>query len=207
MARLSFRLKELVVLTRDHEILQFTLRNLGTGVPMQSRYQRHIERLKEELVIRFHENLWQPGIRSPEERFLERTIALARMQQYQALMQAAIRDQVQRAVIRDRILRQLSREEPAVVREKLQGEDPLTRLLAVQAAAIRRMPLEGDLIERLTDPMPEIREASRQALIRLSRGADFGPAPSATAAETKAAVTRWQAWWALQDKPEEEKAP
>jgi len=44
-----------------------------------------------------------------------------------------------------------------------------------------------------------VREAARQALVRLSRGTDFGPAPNAKPADRDKAIQKWRDWWAMQD--------
>jgi hypothetical protein len=41
-------------------------------------------------------------------------------------------------------------------------------------------------------------EQGRQALVRLSRGQNFGPAPGANEEEVSAAVQMWRSWWARQ---------
>jgi hypothetical protein len=43
---------------------------------------------------------------------------------------------------------------------------------------------------------------AREALIRLSRGNDFGPQPTATTRQIAQAVQAWRQWLALQDPPE-----
>jgi hypothetical protein len=76
----------------------------------------------------------------------------------------------------------------------------LIRFLAIQSASVRHIHCEDELINRLKDPVPAIREAARNALVRLSRGADFGPArPSATESTANArdrnqAMANWRTW-------------
>jgi hypothetical protein len=97
------------------------------------------------------------------------------------------------------------------LRAKLKDDNPLYRLGAVQSIHRRRMHVERELIESLEDEQPLIRHGARQALVRLARGADFGPRPAADRMERKQAVRRWQTWLALQkrtsDADVEEPAP
>jgi hypothetical protein len=98
-------------------------------------------------------------------------------------------------------LRQLAEEGTDAIALKLHDEQPLVRWLAVQVAGRQRLPLEGYLIDLLSDPAPLVRDAARQALIRLSRGNDFGPPRNATAAQVAEAVRAWRQWYDLQDWP------
>jgi len=96
------------------------------------------------------------------------------------------------------------------LRARLKDENPLYRLGAVQTIHRRRVHVERDLIECLEDSQPLIRVGARQALVRLARGADFGPRPTADRLDRKQAVRRWQTWLALQkhaDAPAEESGP
>src|SRR5262249_39651278 len=43
-----------------------------------------------------------------------------------------------------------------------------------------------------------VRQAARQALVRLARGTDFGPLPGWSQVGIKRSVERWQQWLALQ---------
>lgn len=83
---------------------------------------------------------------------------------------------------------------------KIQDPVPVLRWLAIQAAARKRLSCEDQLIGRLNDPVPALREAARGALIRLSRGSDFGPfrsggpTPVAYAREVNDAMANWKQW-------------
>jgi hypothetical protein len=92
----------------------------------------------------------------------------------------------------------LGRQTAAVVQQKLKDADPEVRKSASRVVAARQPALGGDLIELLGDSVPDVREASRQALIKLSKGEDFGPAESADLAAIEAAQKKWRAWWAGQ---------
>jgi hypothetical protein len=91
--------------------------------------------------------------------------------------------------------------------EDLRSDDPLTRFLAVQAVGQRRLHLERTLIDLLGDPILEVRQASRAALARLSRGTDFGPYPAATGLQVARAQSAWAEWLYLQDPPAQRDEP
>jgi hypothetical protein len=101
------------------------------------------------------------------------------------------------------------------------------RFVAVHAVGDRRLPWHTDLIARLTDGSPPVRQAARRSLLILSflavnpdetRAAagtplgkfkppvDFGPAPTATKAAQQAAAKKWSDWWDGLRAPKELKA-
>jgi hypothetical protein len=92
----------------------------------------------------------------------------------------------------------LARQTPAVVKAKLTDDRAEVRAAAARAVAARGLRYGSELIELLTDSDKGVRQAARQALVRLSRGQDFGPEPGASEKEVSAAVQMWRAWWAKQ---------
>jgi HEAT repeat protein len=96
------------------------------------------------------------------------------------------------------ILLDLGKADEKALEQALADKNPMVRLTAIQVISQQRLHLERDLIERLLDPQPLIRTAARQALIRLSRGVDFGPKAGAPKLEHLQAVYRWRNWLALQ---------
>ncbi len=76
------------------------------------------------------------------------------------------------------------------------------RWLAIQVIGKKRYHRETDLIDMLADAHPLVRQAANQALVRLSRGNDFGP-PSPLAGEQQWQNARriWRDWLNLQDPP------
>jgi hypothetical protein len=114
-----------------------------------------------------------------------------------AQLEALAREQSQL----QKMLRELGEESTETIAEKLRDEQPLIRWLAVQVAGRKRLPLEGALVEMLSDPVPLVREAARQALVRLSRGNDFGPTPGADAAQVAHSLRAWRQWLDYQERP------
>jgi HEAT repeat protein len=86
----------------------------------------------------------------------------------------------------------------SVIRQTLESNDPMVRLLAARTAGMRRLHLEKELIELLNDPYPLVREAARLALVRCTRGTDFGPIPGASQRTLVRSIEKWRQWLALQ---------
>lgn len=99
---------------------------------------------------------------------------------------------------RDLLVRHLTRQEITVVKEKFKDERPEVRKAAIVVASTRDVRLATDLIDLLADSDANVRTTARQALVRLSRGVDLGPAANASKAEQEAAIKKWREWWARQ---------
>jgi HEAT repeat protein len=99
----------------------------------------------------------------------------------------------------DLLVRRLSDLPGPELRSKLTDDNPEVRWAAAQVIGRRRLPLQPELIARLDDRDPDVRQSARQALVRLSRGTDFGPLPDAPRRLRRHAVDRWRTWLALQD--------
>ncbi|HXG09922.1 MAG TPA: hypothetical protein VNK04_09050 [Gemmataceae bacterium] len=103
-----------------------------------------------------------------------------------------------RQLARDLLTRHLARQPAAVLKEKLKDDRAEVRRAAALIIGVREPRLAGDLIELLADSEESVRAAAHQALVRLSRGVDFGPRPNAGTAEQEAAIKKWREWWARQ---------
>lgn len=112
--------------------------------------------------------------------------------------------QVQRSRNRERDqekaneMRNIVRGDPEALRLKLKDKNPLVQLTAIHVIHNRRVPLERELIACLSDPQTMVRESARQALVRLSRGVDFGPKVGCNAERCRQATRRWESWLAQQ---------
>src|SRR5262249_44102159 len=84
---------------------------------------------------------------------------------------------------------------------KMRDRNPLVRWFAADILSRKQLHVEKELIGLLKDPLPEVREAAHQALVRIARGTDFGPNPLDVAAKLDQAVERWTNWLAMQDQP------
>ena len=94
-----------------------------------------------------------------------------------------------------RILTELHSQTRDQLKESLVHERPEVRFLTSQVIAAKRVHLESDLIDRLTDKVPDVGQAARSALFQLSGGKDYGPEPKADAEERQQSVSKWRAWW------------
>jgi hypothetical protein len=155
-------------------------------LPPQARALLSLEMKRMEDRLAFKQDLMQ---RAEQRKLLAR--------QLKAQLEARARDQ---ARLND-MLGDLLRESSEIIAEKLRDEEPVTRWLAVLAVARKRLPLEGRLIDLLSDPAPLVRDAAHQALVRLSRGNDFGPPREASPTQVAQAVRAWCQWYDLQDWP------
>jgi hypothetical protein len=94
--------------------------------------------------------------------------------------------------------RHLGRQPAATVKAQLKHDRPEVRAAAARTVGKRGLRYGAELIELLTDSEADVRQAARQALVRLSRGQDYGPQPGASEQDVSAAVEWWQSWWARQ---------
>jgi len=146
-----------------------------------------------------------PALRQMQERQQAYQKMLRKAEQQAALknlLQTLAIEQVKQNEILAQMLRDLVKEKPDVITEKLKDEQPLVRWLAAHAAGRKRLPVEDKLIDLFADPYPQVREAARQALVRISRGNDFGPAQNANAKQVTQASQAWRHWHRWQDPPD-----
>jgi hypothetical protein len=96
---------------------------------------------------------------------------------------------------RDLLDRHLSRQTEAVIKEKLGDELIEVRKAAMRVIASKMPRLAGELIDLLGDDKDEVRAAAHAALVKLSRGQDFGPADDAGKEKIAEAQAKWRSWW------------
>jgi hypothetical protein len=96
---------------------------------------------------------------------------------------------------RDLLYNHLARQTETVVKEKLKDELAEVRQAAVRVVAARMPRLGGELIDLLEDEHAEVRNAAHEALVKLNRGEDFGPAADASKEEIADARDKWRSWW------------
>lgn len=113
---------------------------------------------------------------------------------------AATRDKEVGPLGRTYLVRHLSRLSASAIRPKLKDDRPAVRAAAAQAVGNKRYRLGGELIDLLSDTSPDVRQAARQALVKLSGGKDFGPKPDASDKQRAEALEKWRTWWAGQGK-------
>jgi hypothetical protein len=96
---------------------------------------------------------------------------------------------------RDLLDRYLSRQGEAIVKEKLRDDLVEMRKSALRVVAAKMPRLGGELIELLGDDKDEVRAAAHEALVKLGRGQDFGPAADAGKERIAEAQAKWRNWW------------
>jgi hypothetical protein len=94
----------------------------------------------------------------------------------------------------------LARQDAEFLKKKLEDDRKQIRLAAVKAVSKKGLRLGGELIDRLADEEPDVRQAARAALAKLNKGVDFGPGPDANKSERDAAVAKWREWWEKEGK-------
>lgn len=96
---------------------------------------------------------------------------------------------------RDLLDRHLSRQGETVVKEKLNHELVEIRKSAMRVVSGKMPRLGSELIELLGDDKEEVRAAAHEALVKLSRGQDFGPAADADKERIAEAQAKWRSWY------------
>jgi hypothetical protein len=91
--------------------------------------------------------------------------------------------------------RHLARQGETVVKEKLNHELVEMRKSAMRVITTKLPRLGSELIDLLGDDKEEVRTAAHEALVKLSRGQDFGPASDADKEKTAEAQAKWRNWW------------
>jgi len=89
----------------------------------------------------------------------------------------------------------LVRQGTAVIKEKTKDDRAEVRAAAARVIASKGLKLGDALIDLLGDDNAAVREAAHTALVKLSKGADYGPAKDATTEDRAAAIKQWRAWW------------
>jgi hypothetical protein len=92
----------------------------------------------------------------------------------------------------------LARKDSAYLKKQAVEDRVQIRLAAAKAIGKKGLPLGAELIELLKDADPDVRQAARGSLVKLGKGADFGPEKDAKDGERDAAIAQWKEWWAKQ---------
>jgi hypothetical protein len=116
-------------------------------------------------------------------------------------MNKMLRKQVDQKELLEKLVRDMATEDEAALKIKMLDPQPLVRLVATHAVGKRRLHYEMELIHQLADTEAQVREAAHQALVRISRGADFGPTAGAGPKDLVKAICAWQEWQHWQEVP------
>jgi hypothetical protein len=159
--------------SNDPELLDYARENIGSGVTAQ----RHQGVLKD--------------------------LRLACMLRKSTLQRRALASGGQRGSVgqgrRSAALTDLFKRDGPALKKALQSEDATVRAAAVKAIAAQGLHYGQELIDRLGDESPEVRQAARRALARLAGGIDYGPEPGVSSQSRADAIRLWQSWWDRQN--------
>jgi hypothetical protein len=95
---------------------------------------------------------------------------------------------------RELLERQLASLKPDALKEKFKDDRAEVRSAAARLAGNKDLHLEAELIALLTDEETGVRQAAHRSLVKLSKGADFGPKDGASEAQQEQAAQEWRAW-------------
>ncbi|HZY86311.1 MAG TPA: hypothetical protein VFE78_15870 [Gemmataceae bacterium] len=213
------KLQRMLLASEDQELLQFARDEVGAGVG-RSRHQNVLQDLRFRCMLRKNAlaRRGPPGPKAP--RFLTNSelVKAASTERGPRLKQvlteletrrgkevldgltvaAGSYDRDTQKLGRDLLERHLGRQPAASVKARLADEQAAVRLAAVRVVAAKFPALAPAVIDLLADGEEEVREAAHAALVRLSRGQDFGPSPVGAASERGQAQQKWRDWWSRQ---------
>jgi hypothetical protein len=217
------KLYNLLGKSNDPELLQFARENVGAGI----KRSRHLATLQElRLFCTQRKNLLaRQGVTATASAKLPKTLTVTELATAAGvergeklkgvLIELANRqgdevigslgsaagtkydDDVQK-LARDLLYRHLARQKESVIKAKLKDDRAEVRIAAARVVGEKRMPLVEELIDLLSEDEARVRDAGHEALVRLNKGADLGPAAKAGATERAEAVRTWRAWWSAQ---------
>jgi HEAT repeats len=211
------KLQRMLLASDDQELLQFARDEIGAGVG-RSRHQNVLQDLRFQCMLRKNAlaRRGPPGPRGPRLLSNSELVQAASTERgprlKQVLNELATRrgkevldgltvaatsyDTETKKLGRDLMERHLARQPAAYVKDRLADEQAAVRLAAVRVIGTKFPALAPALIDLLGDSDAEVRAAAREALVRLSRGQDFGPSPDASTTEREQARQKWRDWWA-----------
>ena len=212
------KLGRLLAASNDEELMEFVKDNIGSGVG-RTRHAGVLQDLRLGVSLRKNALARRPASsagaktprgmsvteladaasieRGPRLRFLLVELEKRRGEEVvPALANAAgSYDKTIQKLGRDLLDRHLARQTEAVVKEKLGDELIEVRKAAMRVIASRMPRLGGELIDLLDDDKEEVRAAAHAALVKLSRGLDYGPTAGAEKEKIAAAQEKWRSWW------------
>jgi hypothetical protein len=213
------KLQRMLLTSNDQELLQFARDEIGAGVG-RTRHQNVVQDLRFRCMLRKNAlaRRGPPGPKAPRVMSTADLAKAASTERGPRLKQvltelekrrgrevldgltvaATSYDSDTQKLGRDLLDRHLARQPAAFVKARLADEQAAVRLAAVRVVSAKFPALATAVIDRLADDDAEVREAAHTALVRLSRGQDFGPSPEAATPEREQAQQKWRGWWARQ---------
>lgn len=215
------KLSRLLVASDDQEVLEFVRDNVGAGVG-RTRHAGVLQDLRVSVMLRKNALVQYPkGPKSPRAMSLSELADAASTERgprlKTLLTELASRkgkevlpglvnatrsyDKEIKQLGRTLLMRHLSRQGEAVVKEKLHDELPEVRQAAAQVvAAAKWRRLTGELIDLLADEDTAVRATAHDALVQLSRNQDYGPAAGDSKEKIAEAQEKWRSWWMRQSR-------
>jgi hypothetical protein len=216
---ISRKLSRMLMASNDAELLEFAKDTIGAGVERSS-HARVLKDMRFACQMRKNELVRLAALGPKEPRVMTLPeLAEAARKEKGARLKAVLSELEQRRgpevvvglafalanadsdtrpFVRGLLDSHLGRQTAAFIQQKLKDADAEVRKAAARVVAEKHPRLTGELIDLLADSLPDVREATRQALVKLSKGEDFGPTENADPAEVEAAQKKWRAWWATQ---------
>ena len=216
---ISKKLSRMLMASNDQELLEFARDTIGAGVT-RSQHTRVLQDMRFACLMRKNDLARRApsGPKTPATMTLVELIESARKETGPKLkpllveleqrrgpevvvslaFAAANADSETQPFARGLLDSHLGRQPAAIIRLKLKDTDAEVRKAAARVVAVKQPSLGGDVIDLLADAVPEVRAEARQALVKLSKGEDFGPPENADRAEIEAAQKKWRAWWGTQ---------
>jgi hypothetical protein len=215
---IALKLKRLLMTSDDLELLQFARENIGADGGDRSYHARLLEELRFQILM--HRNALvrrpPPGPPMPVRMTTVQLAEAAGREQgprlRQVLGELARRggpdalaglatvagghsDRTMQQYARDLLDQHLARQGQTYLRARLKDDASEVRQAAARVVGSRMPSLGRDVVELLDDDVPAVRQAARQALVRLSKGEDFGPSPNAGREEWARAQQQWRDWF------------
>jgi hypothetical protein len=180
--------------------------NLGKGVPHDRCFTDSIQHIRQKVVQCMlggpNPARWKKQLNRQVARLQRKERELIEDQLTAVLLEVQERRLAQRLFEQsslDLFVRKLSEAGPDVLRQELKNNDPLARLLTLEAIARRRVHLEKEVIDCFKDPHPAVRDAAHRTMVRLARGTDLGPQRGSSMPAITRSADRWMQWLALQE--------
>jgi hypothetical protein len=209
------KLRTMLLASDDQDLLEFARDEIGAGVE-RSRHKNVLQdlrvmcMLRRSALARLEE---KTGIKSPRKMTTSELadaasgdngprmkMMLAELEQrkgseaLRGLASAAGSGEKEvRQLGRDLLDKHLTRQGIEFIQKKLKDDRPEVRQSAARSAA-KYPSLADDLIVLLGDSNLDVADTAHQSLVKISGGADYGPA-SAAKTDVDAAQKKWQAWW------------
>lgn len=108
--------------------------------------------------------------------------------------QALSRDPALAKMARGLLEENLGKQSQSVLRESLADRSPEVRKAAIRVA-VKDREMIWAVIDRVQDDRADVREEARQALVKFSKGQDFGPSARPSKLDLVEARKKWRAWW------------